>query len=363
MKRKYYLPQIMILICMMVLSACGKTNAGTGELDTLINIARRDGNLGDKAQDYEGIRDRCQENVENGGAALDTYLYYGEALAWLEDSTADLKEALNAYKEVNRMDPENEEAIMGMADVYIRLEEYDKAEHTLEKLVNVNDEERQEKLLEFETAKSGYVQLRDNNDNVRKVSYYEDGVCTQYVIVKYNRGKKEKAIYYLKDGSVAKTVDYRYDGSGNELNGFAAMEGGFKFTELEYNEEGYCSDKLSYYPNGELFCEEKYTYYDDGNEKSYWCKYESMLFSTAIEYDTEGRKTKITSYDVNNEVEDYTVYEYEDTLDREIHYDAGGNIRFSYETEYDEDHKWISETKYDADGNIIEQRKNTQNQV
>ena len=87
-----------------------------------------------------------------------------------------------------------------------------------------------------------------------------------------------------------------------------------------------------------------------------------MLFSTAIEYDTEGRKTKITSYDVNNEVEDYTVYEYEDTLDREIHYDAGGNIRFSYETEYDEDHKWISETKYDADGNIIEQRKNTQNQ-
>ena len=115
---------------------------------------------------------------------------------------------------------------------------------------------------------------------------------------------------------------------------------------------------MSYYPNGELFCEEKYTYYDDGNEKSYWCKYESMLFSTAIEYDTEGRKTKITSYDVNNEVEDYTVYEYEDTLDREIHYDASGNIHISYEIEYDENHKWISETKYDADGNIIEQRKN-----
>ena len=68
------------------------------------------------------------------------------------------------------------------------------------------------------------------------------------------------------------------------------------YRQMCIRDRGYCSDKLSYYPNGELFCEEKYTYYDDGNEKSYWCKYESMLFSTAIEYDTEGRKTKIDVY-------------------------------------------------------------------
>lgn len=334
---------------------CGNGNAGNGEFATLEEAAKI-GDLESKISNYKELRNRCKESIDDGNTALDVYLYYGEALSWLEESDEDLNQALEAYKKAAEISPDSQEITRNIVDIYIRMQDYDAAKDILTTNENLDDETRQQWLAMFEPMDNGRRELKDNDYNVRKISYYENGDCTDYVVINYYHGQRANATYYQPDGQEIGYIEYEYDNQKNEIQGFDNAWLHFSLVRSEYNENNQCIKKTRYYPNGKFHSEEQYTYFENGSMKSHWFKYDPFKSIDLIEYNEQGQELKSTSYDENENVRCYTIYEYEESRDKYTLYNADGSVNYSFETLYDQNHDWISETKYDAEGNIIEQR-------
>lgn len=233
------------------------------------------------------------------------------------------EQAIAEYKTAIAIVPNNAEAYLALAEVYIELENHEAAVEILghgikktgagELIVclekvweedraaeNGNTPDKSDRETERENPEE---QAEGENSGARKETYYgDDG---SYSIYEYDEdGNRVKSTYYLEDGTIVDYWVYEYDDNGN-------------------------------------LAKEAY-YLEDGTIVDYW----------VYEYDENGNRIKRTYYNTDGTIDYYSVYEYDENGNRVkgTGYNADGSIIGI--DEYDADGNIIKTTWYNADGTI-----------
>lgn len=249
----------------------------------------------------------------------------GRADAYISSGETDenLAAAIADYKAALEQDETVVDAWLGLADVYIRMGDFDKAEEVLQQALEKtkNHLDIENKLAEFSSET-----ITDSEGRSRKTVWRSsDGTVQSYFIVYYdeeNRKKKEE--YYFADGTLESCAI------------------------ITYLEDGYREDR--YDADGTLMFSEVYTDLEENGE----------FYSRVDNYDKNGDLTaysfygqeKTQHYDTNGTSQGHEVYEYNDAgqMTKWLRYDAFGQLTDYYVTEYDADGNRVRYAHYDADG-------------
>lgn len=210
----------------------------------------------------------------------------------------DYEQALVAFEAVLDIDPMNADAYLGIVEVYIRTNEFEKAlEIAKEGYEATGDERLKEKI---DMIESGDV-FASNGWAMRQSCYDADGKLLFYYQFTYNlKGQKASVTRCDANGVETQHLELTYDEEGRELVSCT----------------GYADD-------GELI---KYVYEYDGNDIS-----------------------RLTQYvGIGDEVEQYYKYEKGENgkVSRSVCYSADGVMRYSINFEYDENGNCIKHIQY-----------------
>lgn len=303
--------------------------------------------------------------IEIDSRALEAYL--GRAAAYLGsgETEENLAAAQADYERVIALDEMNADGYLGLADVLIRMGEYDRAQEVLRDGLEATDNEQiREKLEEIESG-----MIVDESGKVRRRSFYDgNGILGSYVEYTYDaEGRQNSATSYDAGGMQTGHVDCVYDERGLEIQGFYGVLSDVNHYEVrmqrsEYDDQGRRTRTEQYEKDGTSSGFFAYSYDTDGNmaEETFYekegrisfryefdynekCRIteerhylnhngELRLEETVIyEYDEQWRLVRRENYDTQNRLLEYTIWEYdgEKTISRE--YEADGTLRRSVE--------------------------------
>lgn len=287
-----------------------------------------------------------------------------EAKRYLTDLS--YEQAIASYEDAIKLDPKNEDAYLGLANVYIAMAEeslendnnedamnyYDKAKEVLENGLNKTDDSSkldkqleavisyieelenvklesgninssgEDSLVDDSFVDKDTVALADNNDTVFDDSDEVAGDINEEAL------EDEAVVNHTEDGKwyVTKSTSYSSDG---KISGWE---------EYQYDKMGNVT-KISTYSNSVLSRQREYEYYADGREKK-CCdtRYGENAYSYEDEYDYNNNDIYITT-----KISDGTIYTGEERVDshgnttKSVVYFANGDIANAYEFEYEYD--------------------------
>ncbi len=223
--------------------------------------------------------------AENASDA-EALIQQGDALVEQGDTSENLEEAMKLYLQASRVEPDNEEAYLRVADILIRQNKYEDAKLFLKSALITTTEEKpliQAKLDELESGN------------------YTDST-----------GKLRREEMYDGDGNLLWAHEYTYDEQGRQasvtwLDGAGNVQ---DVVEIEYDEHGKRTKTFTYIRNtGELLRIEMTNTYDElgriihtvnsaGNEQYF-------------EYDENNNNTKMEAFHKNGEIYASYVYQYD----------------------------------------------------
>lgn len=223
------------------------------------------------------------------------------------------EEAVVAFQEAIAIDPKCEEAYLGLADVYIAMDDYESAIDILQQgMVQTGSEELAAYLEESEKV---YIRIQEEVAEERESEE-----------IKQEKQKEEKSEEAPKE-EAAET-------GKNALEYF--KEGAYE----EYDENGNLVKKSYWEDSWKTYFYDEYDVNGNLVKRSYWSDW-LQVFIEEI-YDERGLLIIVNQYEADGS--DAGGYEYE--------YDANGNCVREI-TNYVAGGKSVKENEYDAEGNIV----------
>jgi len=229
--------------------------------------------------------------------------YVGRGTAyvlWNEQLTP----AMADFERAIEIDEGYADAYLGLIDIYIRMNDFDKALEIAE--------------LGFERTGSDAIRakideltggdVRDSSNQVRmRRTFSPDGVLLHYMISDYTAaGRFSGWTLYNADGTVSTRGELIFDEHGREVR------------------------RNIYGPDWALGNYDMVTYNDDGTEAELlrYDANDSLVGIIRFEYDSRGVQTGYRSYDGSNVLEGYWVFEFDENgrKVRELHYNPDGTL-------------------------------------
>ncbi len=263
--------------------------------------------------DYENAILAFTKAIEIDPRQTEPYVQRAGAYLSTGETDETLAAALADYEQVLELDETNENGYLGLADVYIRMGQYEKALELLQDALNTvpGSQAIADKLEDMENGIFADAAGRER----RTVYYNADGVIESYHDNFYNilgqRTGWEIYTYLSEDGT-------RMDSPVLET-----------VAEVEYGEDGLITAYYFYDAQGQMKWRDTFTY-------------------------ENGLKTEQHRYTPDGVLDCYFLFYYDDQ-DRQIRYEgyhAEGDMYGYWISEYDEAGNLIKETSYDADGNV-----------
>lgn len=270
---KRILSTSIVIVLILSLIGCGQLNLDTwqGQFDLGIKLLD-EGN-------YEEAILAFTKSIQIDPNHPEVYVYRGQAYISIDETGENLTLAYDDFNKAIMLDKNCVNAYLGLADVYIRRGEFEKAIEILkEGLSNIGkSKEIEEKIKEFESN-----EIKDSSGNVRKnINYNPDGTVASYEVYTYKNGRISECKVFNNDGTLSVTCIY------------------------EYNEQGQRT-KVSQYDNTGILMD-------------YWI----------YKHDSKGRETSGHCYDENGKLLRYSNSEYNDTekTEKVSQYSADGTLQ------------------------------------
>ena len=310
---KRYVSMLLALLMVVGLCACGqKTSAPTWQEQYDLGIRYlSEGNYEEAIIAFTAVIDIDPKNAGALSGRGRAYVLSGETEANLAAALADFEAAVAA-------DETLAEAWLGLADVYIRMGEYDKAMEVLKEGIDKTggDQAIADKLAEMEQG-----MILDSARNVRcEKTYNPDGQMISYTLYEYDSlGRRcgwENWMYeeWPEDGE-AILLDEPY------LDNFCIVT--FNNQNLPekyqfYDADGVLTHYDSFVYNDKDQKTEQHRYHANGEKHSYYLFY----------YDEQGKDTKYEGYWPDGSMYGYWISEYdaEGNFIKENYYNSEGDL-------------------------------------
>lgn len=311
-------------------------------------------------------------------------LYSGRGQAYvLSGETAEnLAAALADFEAALELDETLAEAWLGLADVYIRQVDYDKALEVLRTGLEKtgNDERIADKIAEIESGT-----ITDSFGRMRRESSYDGaGNLLWYRIYGYPEGKTYEVTSYDAagnrtgyayaarddngnqiasvggsqiDGSIGQGL-HEYDGSGNRVKPTYYTAAGEirQYTIYTYDAAGNNTRSESFGPDGTSRGYDLHEYDGGGHRiKSSSFGDDGILrYYNEWSYDGQGRTTEHRFYKGDGTLSSYSVEEFNEYgTAASYSYNGDGTLNSKTVYVYNEKGQWIGENVYDGAGNLI----------
>lgn len=345
--------------CLLVsLAACGQKTAPAGAptWQEQYNLGIRylsEGNYEEAIIAFSAVIDIDPKNTGALSGRGQAYVLSGETAGNLTAALADFEAALAA-------DETLAEVWLGLADVYIRMGEYDKALEVLKEGLSKTNHAQSiaDKIAEVE---SGI--FTDSSGNTRRMNHYDSsGTLTWYHIYTYNRdGEKASVTSYDASGVKTGQVMLEYDSVGNAtaLYNYNPQDGAVGAIEHRYDGNGNSIEQFYYSPDGTLESRYVNAYDANGNmiRREIYPGGGTLSDTVLFEYNASNQRTKLETYDSNGVLTGYSIYGAYDKFGNcleEFVYDKDGGLMQRELRHYDKQGNFLGYEVYDAQGNLME---------
>ena len=284
-------------------------------------------------------------------------LYAGRAQAYVlsGETEENLYAARADSEQAIELDETLAEGWLGLADVYIRMGDYDKALEVLREGLEKTggDQSIADKIAEMEGGN-----ITDSSGKMRRMSTYNAaGDLIWYHTYTYNeQGRIASITSFDGAGNQTGHVDYKYDGSGNVTTGCSYSDTGeVSQVDYEYDSSGNMVKYVYYDQNGQVESTASITYDADGNQiREDWQSSDGHSWYRISEYDSRGNNIKDSDYDSRGLIGYYTMtYDEEGNRTTYNGYDGEGQLEWRTVYIYDEEGNCIGDEEYDGEGNLI----------
>lgn len=287
----------------------------------------------------------------NSGKKLQEQLDLGTK--YLDDM--DYEQALVAFEAVLEIDPMNVDAYLGIVEVYIRTNEFEKALECAKEGYEVTGDKRLKEKIKM--IESGDI-FASNGWAMKMTGYDGDGNLVYWHEYTYNlKGQQASVAKYNAQGVQEQYLELTYDEEGRTLTYYYysndygdIVKHVREYSDNHYRETVYegTSDVVTGYlevdtdSDGKELKEEVYDL--DGN----------IWTTTIYEYDTAGNLAKRSCYNELGELDQYYVHIYDEDGNQLLQqlYRPDGELERYWENIYDEDGNCIGDRGYDAEGNL-----------
>ena len=240
------------------------------------------------------------------------YVGRGDAYILGGGSEDSITLAQTDYEAALELDNQLAAAWLGMVDAYIRMGEFDLAEETLRKALELipDDEALSAKLNEMLAG-----EITDSSNRVHKsMSFLPDGTLHNYTIYEYGEGPHKTAwTHYDADGTVTGSciVDFDAQGQSERYNHFDEEGTLFAQASFVYNEQGQKIEQYVYGSDGEMMNYFTFEYDENGRQIQYsGFKADGTRYGYWIsEYDENGNRISEKQYNDSGELEYIDTYE------------------------------------------------------
>lgn len=345
---------VLLLLTFLVLTGCGQKAKETKEAKEAEETWQDQYDLGMKyleEEKYEEAIAAFTASIEKEAKQPDSYLARGGAYILSGENPENLSAALADYEQAVELDEACVQAYLGLADVYIRQREYEKALEILREGFGKTGEEKgiKDKIEEMESGN-----ILDSEGKNRRIAYYVDGNLFGYIELYYSEEGKTSGVAALDAaGNQTEYKEFVYDEHGNRVEYWygADIDGAVKLSKetYEYDAEGNCIKTIHYGEdenpdvyylnefgeNGKLA--KRSTYGIEGDFRGYHL----------YEYDENGNRIKYSLYDSDEMLTQYILSEYNENgnLIKESTYDKKGEMTQYITYEYDENGKRVSRNR------------------
>lgn len=216
------------------------------------------------------------------------------------------EQAIAEYKAAIEIEPNNKEAYLALADIYVQQEDYEAAmdilshgwEQTeaeeitvcLEKIQTIcAEEQRQEEQRQEDYVKENQVGAEDTSEAENDAKHYYDDGSGWYKIDEYgDSGNLLKSTHYNAEDVVQSIDEYNQNGSLHKHIIYVFNDGGAvsAYGILEYDENGNIVKSTIYHADGTM--------------------------DTVSEYDEKGRLIKVSTYINDNVLLQFDIYKYDE---------------------------------------------------
>ena len=299
------------------------------------------------------------------------------------ETAENLAAALADFEAALELDETLAEAWLGLADVYIRQGDYDKALEVLKEGLEKtgNDPSIAGKIAEIEGGT-----ITDSSGRTRRESSYDaDGNLIWYRIYGYPEGKSYEVTSYDAAGNQTGYAYSASDANGNQIAmvGGSQIDGTVSQILREFDGNGNCIKETFYTAAGEIEGYWISTYDAAGNRTraesfgpdGVLRKYEVFEYNAAgncvklmyfgadgslthyqeDEWDAQGRNTESRYYDSDGTLHDYSATEYNEYgRSASYYYNGDGTLNSKTVYVYNEQGKQIGEERYDGAGSLTQ---------
>jgi tetratricopeptide (TPR) repeat protein len=268
----------------------------------------------------------------------------------------DYEQALVAFEAALDIDPMNADAYLGIVEVYIRTNEFEKAlEIAKEGYEATGDERLKEKI---DMIESGDV-FASNGWVMRQSCYDADGKLLFYYQFTYNlKGQKASVTRCDANGVETQHLELTYDEEGRELVSCTGYADDGELIKYVYEYDGNDISRLTQYVGISDEVEQYYKYEKGENGKVSrsvcYSADDVMRYSINFEYDENGNCIKHIQYDENGNMEVYYIFTYDNRGNNVLQqcYRADGELLHYTENIYDEKGNDVEWRVYDGNGNL-----------
>lgn len=342
-----------VLILVLGLCACGQKTADTSSWQRQYDLGVKYLSEGS----YEEAVIAFTAAIEIDPKQVEAYIGRGSAIIGSGETAENLTAALADYEAAALLDAANAEVYLGMADVYIRMGEYDKALEILRSALDKTgrDERIAEKITEIESGN-----ITDSSGNARRTSGYdESGALKWYWEHTYDtQGREATVTSYDASGSQTGFVELSYDKQGNLTRRYwySMYSGEVGLNEQIYDEAGNRVGEVWYNLDGTVWLRRSYSYenglavrHDDYDSDG------TLMCYSLYEYDGQGKLTRASEYDVDDTLNYYQTWEYNEDGNILVYtsYDNNGKRTGYWLNFYDEQGNYLGYEEHDGDGTLI----------
>ena len=278
------------------------------------------------------------------------YIARGDAHARSGETAVHMSAAQADYEKAISLDDSFAEEYLGLADIYIRRKDYDKAMEILSEGMEKTDGDRKvsDKIVEINSGT-----IRDSQDQLRKLSSFDkEGNLIWYHEYYYDEaGQKSYVTAYNAAGIQTDEIEVAYDQDGHVTDtfGYEEKDGSLYKIIHGYDSNGYRIKTEQYDHDGRLESSRAYERDEDGTllKEQYYDSDQKLKAYYTYEYDADGEIKKHSLFGPDGKLRNYWIFERnsEGKRSKDSFYDKDGNLQcyFVYE--------------YDADGELIERRE------
>ncbi len=264
-----------------------------------------------EAQNYEEAIEAFTRAIDIDNQEAPVFIRRGDAYVGIEQ----LQSAWDDYETAAKIDENNPEAYLGMADVHIRRNEFDEALELLGSAPSAVKADAQV-AAKAEEMKSGTYM--DSSRNIRRADEYDtDGNLVFINVYEFEGNRRTGWTNYTVENGIETLYEKCFVTYGSnglpEKHEFYDANGAFRSSQtMEYDGNGLETRRNVYDNNGE-FVAYYLNYYDEnGNEikyEGYLADGTLMMYETS-EYDSSGRRISSSVYDGAGNLTGTKTYDY-----------------------------------------------------